>query len=244
MRMRSSSACIAQSRKYVHFSTGASIWVESSGSLGRHLVEVRPLPNSRLVLVSPSTARCENPHMAGHARFWGRGVWHHPWWAVVALVGMLGGYAVIVGIVAVRDPGSRPFSVPVGLAVPPMLWFIVVRPRIVLDREDVTVVNWFRTGSFPLASVVDARPGYWGTEFDLTDGAAFTAGVLQRPNYKAWLGRASRADKVAMLVLEGGAQLRGQRPTVVLPPGRGVGDLGTGLGAALAGLIGSLLRRD
>jgi hypothetical protein len=119
-------------------------------------------------------------------------------------------------------------------------WIAGLRPRVGLVGDEVVIVSIFRTRRFPLREVVGASPGYYGTELRLADGRTFTAGTVQRPNFAAWRGRESRADRVASIVLAAAAHERGEPPPA--PPGahRNAGDLPSGVTSGLGASISSL----
>ena len=91
----------------------------------------------------------------------------------------------------------------------PATWVFVVRPRLVMLDEELVVVGVFTTRRYPLRDIVGADPTGFGTYFSLADGDTFCASTIARPNYAAWLGRRTRAHKVATRIVVRAAELRG-----------------------------------
>ncbi len=171
--------------------------------------------------------------------FFGDTVWHHHWSSAGLSVLLAMGSSAFVAWVALGGDAPAWWWL-VCVAPPFLVWICVLRPRVVIADSEIVVVKWFRTLRRPLRDLVGARPGYFGTELMFAVGGSVVAGTLQRPNWAAWLGKLSRADKVAHRLLCRAALSRGEPPPSISSPRRSVGDLRAGLGAALGVLIAAL----
>lgn len=166
--------------------------------------------------------------------FWGPRVWHYP--KVLLVFFVLFPLAFLAFCVWLRIEGDFTTAEAIVFGVPgvPISWLAFVRPRLVLTDDEVVVVG-FLTSRYPLVDVVGAEPDYMGTWFRLADGSGFWTSVLQRPNWAAWLGRRSRADRIATTILTAAALKRGEEPPEPVGGKRGKGDLSSGLFIGMSG---------
>jgi len=120
------------------------------------------------------------------------------------------------------------------------VWALIVRPRVAVVGADIAVVQWYRTVCFPSRLLVGVHPDYWGSDLVLSDGRIVRTSTLQRPNWAAWIGRASRADKVGYKLLCIAASARGEPDPQRPGYRRSSGDLSGGFFAAVTAAIGRM----
>ena len=164
---------------------------------------------------------------------YGPNVWRHPRWLIGFFVLVCLAFASLSISLGIDGQASAPevtlWATP-GLV---LTWLLLVRPRIVLTDDEVIVVRPLTTRRYQLRSIVDAAPGYYGTTFTSDDDSTFSAATLQRPNYAAWFGRTSRADRVATLILTAAARLRNDPAPEPLGGKRNAGDIKAGFWAGV-----------
>jgi hypothetical protein len=77
------------------------------------------------------------------------------------------------------------------------LYANILRPKLCIDSERMTIRNTGRTRTFSRELVRRASPTYYGLFIHLKDGHIHRARAIQKPNYASWLKRRTRADQVA-----------------------------------------------
>ncbi|MDT0425351.1 MULTISPECIES: hypothetical protein [Streptomyces] len=82
---------------------------------------------------------------------------------------------------------------------------------ITLTDDRVIVRNFGLTEEVMLTDVVRVDVGYGGTSLFGRDGAKVRAFAVEKPNYAAWMGRVTRADRVKKALLD--AAKIAQRPS-------------------------------
>ncbi|HEY0890238.1 MAG TPA: hypothetical protein VGE38_11565 [Nocardioides sp.] len=164
--------------------------------------------------------------------FRGPNVWRHPT-ALVGFFVLLGiawtALAAWFGFTGEIHPAQ---AIVLGPPALPVVWGMFVHPRLVLTDDEVIVVG-LMTMRYRLSDIVGAEPGYHGTWFQLANGDGFMAAMLEHPNYAAWLGIRSRADRVATTILTAAAAKRGEPAPEPIGGKRGKGDLGAGISMGL-----------
>jgi len=146
------------------------------------------------------------------------GVDEQVWRAPKAVIGTCFVGLLIAYVVVMTDPGSALTrsmflaSILVLAGCVALVYWTVVRPRLILTANEIVIVKWFRTVRVPLVDVVAARAAYYGLTFSLADGSTRECSCLQTPNYARWLGRPSRADRVGAYVVGRAAAARGETP--------------------------------
>ncbi|WP_139230158.1 hypothetical protein [Nocardioides terrae] len=175
---------------------------------------------------------------SGQIPFSGPNVWHYPK-ALMAFF-VLFGLAWTSACLALGLAGQLTVAQTIIFGAPalPVAWCSFVRPRLALTEDEVIVVGLVAT-RYRLRDVVDAKPGHGGTAFRLADGDTFSTSVLQRPNYAAWFGRVSRADRVVTEILTAAAGKRGEPAPDPVGDRHGVADAKSGILMGIAVALSS-----
>jgi len=119
------------------------------------------------------------------------------------------GLAVLWSAVAWFDGGSdlgfTLLSVVMGVAFTAGPFLPVIR----LDGDSVFARGLIFRCRIPLAEVVEVVPGYAGLTIQTADGRGFEAtGVGEKWNIAAWLGKRTRSDSIAEVILEAAEKAR------------------------------------
>lgn len=131
-----------------------------------------------------------------------------------------GSLPVVVGVVVAADSyytigDSLAGSLLAGAAVASVfvaMWAtLALRPRLGIIGDTVHVRNPIFRHEFPLKDIVDVFPGYCGLEIGSTDGRTVTAFAVSKTNISWMLGRETRGDKVARVLLARAAEARAER---------------------------------
>lgn len=89
-------------------------------------------------------------------------------------------------------------------------WLFAFRPRVYLDRTNVTVVNPLRTTVVPLDRVQPtSRAGYAGlviVYFEAGRIQRVSAWAIQKWNLAVWLNRQTRADRIGQEIADAAAR--------------------------------------
>ena len=117
---------------------------------------------------------------------------------IIATIALM---AVVAWVQAARDAswdGAVGAVVVTGTAaaVGLVLWWTALRPRLVIDRDEIVVVNPWGTQRVALADVVTVTRGLLGARLRLRSGWAVTAFVLADA-YEGGFARGRRVAEVA-----------------------------------------------
>lgn len=94
------------------------------------------------------------------------------------------------------------------------------RTVIAMDQHEITVVTTLRRRTYALADVVAAEADYYGLRIGLSGGGSIYPSVGQTWNVTRWLGRVSRGDRMAALILHRAEVARGGGPGPIVIVGR------------------------
>jgi hypothetical protein len=84
-----------------------------------------------------------------------------------------------------------------------LMMYSILRPKLVLADDKITVVKLFGAARVDWGDVAGVVSGYWGLTIILRDSRRVRAQfILAKPNYSLWLGRETRADKVAKWIVD------------------------------------------
>jgi hypothetical protein len=97
----------------------------------------------------------------------------------------------------------------------PGLWFIAYsRAYVMLCDEGVRARNILSTTDTPWDQIDTAGAGYWGIAILRVDGPALVAMAVQKSNFSTWIGRETRADRLAAAITARGTGHHGTPPAV------------------------------
>lgn len=120
------------------------------------------------------------------------------------------------------------------------VWVLVLRPQVVVLDNEIVVIQWRRTIRFQAALLVGVAFDYYGTDLELSDGQVVRTDTLQRPNWAAWTGKKSRADRITYELLCHAAAKRGEPKPEPAGSRRSTGDVSGGVFAAIGATLGAM----
>lgn len=131
--------------------------------------------------------------------------WQRGWKTALALIAALAAAAVAPDTQGLTRADIPFVTALLGLITAPLAYWLL-RPRIDLTRESLTVRGLFRTHVVQLADVLDATSDYHGVTIDLagnlgsSDGYSISSNLLGTANITRWLGRTSKSDIACALI--------------------------------------------
>lgn len=119
-------------------------------------------------------------------------------------------------------------------------YLMIIRPRIDIDATELRITTWYGVRVVALAEVTEASAGYYGLTMSRSDGSTVSSSVGQKTNVSKWLGKVTKGDRWAAIIVHRSQLARGEDPGPIEIVGkRGVGNPWMGifmlLGAILTG---------
>lgn len=132
---------------------------------------------------------------------------------VVGLLWLLLAVTLAVAIVVTQPISDSWWEALLPLAVGIVFgWFMPIRPRINLTSDRLEVRTWYGQRVVDLADVTAAQADYYGLTIEQRSGPDINSSLGQKMNVNGWLGRVSKGDRWAAIIVYRARLARGEHP--------------------------------